>query len=116
MRLWLQGVRLPPNCDFGIRLLTHDHAAFRSRGKVRPVRTDAEKMPGKVEATRPQACPPRARSISSVKKFSSPSLAAPVSASPCLLRRFPHAAANRKAITWRASSETRKIDAALRQT
>src|ERR1700730_12171339 len=116
MRLWLQGVRLPPNCDFGIRLLTHDHGAFRSRGKGRSVRTDAEKMPGKVEATKPQACRSRARSISSVKKLSSASLAAPVLASPCLLRRFPRDAANREAITWRASSETRTVDAALRQT
>src|ERR1700724_3268664 len=115
MRLWLRGARLPPNCDFGIRLLTHDHAAFRSRGKVRPVHIAAEKMPGKVGATRPQACRPRARSISSVKKFSLGPLAAPVLASPCLLRRFPHGAANREPITWRASSETRKVDAALRR-
>src|SRR5258708_30649366 len=116
MRLSIRAVRLSPNGDFGIRLLTHNHPAFRSRAKVRRVRADAEKMLGKVEATRPQACLPRARSISRVKKFSSAPLAAPVLVSPCLLRRFPRAAANREAITWRASNETRKVDAALRRT
>src|SRR4029077_7722184 len=114
MPLSIRVARLPPNCDFEIRLLTHNHATFQLRGKVRPVRAAAEKMPGKVGATRPQACPAHARLISMAKKFSSTPLAGPVLVSPCLLRRFRRAAANQEAITWRALSETRKVGAALR--